>query len=69
MVFSVLMIFSAMAWITGTATELPNCLYAWVSETGMMKLLGNPWSLDASLGVIFLGFLPSCSIRISDPSL
>ena len=28
---------SAVAWIAGTATELPNCLYAEASATGIMK--------------------------------
>jgi hypothetical protein len=32
----------AVAWIAGTATELPNCLYAEASATPMMKLSGKP---------------------------
>ena len=55
---------------TGTATELPNCLYAWVSDTGILKLSGKPMSLAHSLGVSRLGllFFP-LETRISDPSL
>lgn len=53
-----LIICSAIAWITGTQTELPNCLYAWVSDTGITKLSGNPCNLAASLGVSFLGLFP-----------
>ena len=65
----ILIISIAIAFTTGTATELPNCLYACVSDTGIMNSLGNPCSREASRGVIFLGFLPFCSIRISLPSL
>ena len=39
----------------GTATELPNCLYACVSETGILKLFGKPCSLAHSLGASLTG--------------
>ena len=44
--------YPAIDSITGTATELPNCLYAWVSETGMTNSdcrdLSKPISLEHS---------------------
>ena len=33
-----------MASINGTTTEFPNCLYARVSDTGILKLSGKPIS-------------------------
>ena len=30
------------AWINGLTTEFPNCLYAWLSETGIINFSGNP---------------------------
>jgi hypothetical protein len=32
----------AICLITGTETELPNCLYACVVETGISNQSGNP---------------------------
>jgi len=57
--------------IRGTITELPHCLYAWISDTEeIIYLSGYPISLAHSLGVSRLGFSPSPrGIRISDPSL
>ena len=59
----------ATAETTGTATELPNCLYAWVSETGILNLLSYPISLAHSRGVSLRGLEFGISTRISDPSL
>lgn len=53
--------------ISGTTTEFPNCLYACVSDTGILKSSGNPCNLAHSRGVSRLGFLPSCSILFSLP--
>ena len=55
--------------ISGTTTEFPNCLYACVSDTVILKVSGNPCKRAHSLGVSLLGFLPFWSISISDPSL
>ena len=59
----------ATAEKTGTATELLNCLYARVSDTGMMNESGKPISRAHSRGVSLLGFLSFCAMRISEPSL
>lgn len=49
----------ATASNTGTATELPNCLYACVSETGItnsdLPAWSNPINLEHSLGVSLRG--------------
>ena len=54
---------------TGTTTELPNCLYAWVSETGILNVSGKLIRRAHSRGVSLRGFLPRCGISISEPSL
>src|SRR5690606_25345985 len=60
----------ATSAITGTTTELPNCLYARVSDTGMRKSSSNPISRAHSRGVRRRGFLSRPRwMRISDPSL
>ena len=49
--------FSAIAWIAKTQTELPNSLYAWVSDTGIMKFSGKPWSLAKKIYSVSLKYL------------
>ena len=60
---------SATFSTTLTGTLFPNCWYAWLSETGILNVSGNPCKRAASRGVSFLGFFPICSINISLPSL
>lgn len=60
---------AATAATTGTATELPNCLYACVSETGILKVSLKPINREHSLGVRRRGFESGTFIRISEPSL
>lgn len=59
----------ASAATSGTTTELPNCLYAWVSETDILKDSGNPIKRAHSRGVSLRGFARCWGTRISDPSL
>ena len=46
--------FSATLNATSTVTALPNCLYAWQSETTCFQSLGKPCNFLHSFGVNFL---------------
>ena len=49
-------IFSAIRFITGTETELPDCFYllAFLMSSGNENISGNPWNPTHSSGVSFL---------------
>src|SRR5882724_1719264 len=60
----------ASSRMTGTTTAFPNCLYARVSDTGILNVSGSPISLAHSRGVRRRGFFrPPWYTRISEPSL
>ena len=44
------------AFITGTDTLFPNCLYACTSDLLIMKVSGNPCNLAASRVLFFADF-------------
>ena len=49
--------------IIGTLTELPNCLYACTSETGIIKSSGNPCNRFASRIESFLPISHNLGVR------